>query len=72
MQVRFFNESDGKCFSKMADGCACLNRINRGCGTYRCEFYKPQGCEDWVRLDTKYMVRLYAPEELGESRYGKN
>ena len=72
MLARFFYESDGKCFSKLSDGCACLNGINKGCGTYRCKFYKPTECKDWVRLDTKYMVRLYAPEELGEYRYGKN
>lgn len=72
MLARFFYESDGRCFAKIADGCSCLNRCSKLCGTYNCPFYKPQSCEDWVRLDTKYMVRLFAPEELGGHEYGKN
>lgn len=72
MQIRFFWESDGRCFAMMADGCACLNGLNERCGTYLCPFYKPTGCKDWVRLDTRAMVRLFVPEELGERTWEKS
>lgn len=65
MQVRFFHESDGKCFAKMIGGCAIYGEeCGNKCGTYLCKWYKPQGCKDWVRLDDRYTVRLYPPEEL--------
>lgn len=55
--------SDGRCFAKLVEGCAVLCMQEKGCGTYRCKFYKPKDCKDWVRLNDGVTVRLYAPEE---------
>lgn len=65
MQIRLFDESDGKCFAKMRNGCSALKGQHPMCGTYRCCFYKPDGCADWIRLDTRNMVRLFMPEDVG-------
>lgn len=69
MQIRWFYESDGRCFAQTADGCSALMGVHGKCGTYLCPLYKPVGCRDWVRLDTRHVVRLYAPEEV---EYGKD
>ena len=66
MLIKMFNESDGKCFALMCDGCLALNDCEIGCGTYRCKWYKPMDCKDWIRLDTRNMARMFAPEEFGE------
>lgn len=58
-----FYEKDGQCFARMVGGCS-LGRVDGHCGTYRCPFYKPKDCKDWIRMDTKYAVFLYAPEEV--------
>ena len=65
MQVRLFYESDGKCFAKVGNGCAIYGeKCSNKCGTYLCKWYKPDGCKDWVRLDGRYSVKLYPPEDL--------
>lgn len=33
--------------------------------TYDCPFYKPQGCEDWIKLEKGEEIWLIPPEELG-------
>ena len=55
-----------KCFADLYGGCAILTDNSR-CG-YRCPFYKPIGCEDWVRLETKNEIFLIPPEELTKER----
>ncbi len=69
MQIRFFYESDGKCFARFTKGCAIRTKMHPKCGTYLCELYKPMGCKDWVRIDTRRYVQMYAPEEVS---YGKD
>ena len=54
-----------KCFAELYGGCAILTDNSR-CG-YRCPFYKPTGCEDWVRLETKNEIFLIPPEECKRS-----
>lgn len=65
MQIRQLWESDGKCFANKGGNCTVTSdQIDGLCGTYRCEFYKPDGCTDWLRIDTKRMVKMYPPEEV--------
>lgn len=71
MQIRHKYESDGKCFAKLVGGCQIFGTCAKDCGTYLCNFYKPQGCKDWVRHDSKNgLVRLFPPEEVKE--YGQD
>lgn len=46
-------------------GCRILIRAHEGCGSYRCPFYKPKDCKDWVRVDDRMGVNLIPPEDLG-------
>lgn len=62
-------EVTGPCFAtigyKEKSGCRLLIRSHKGCGSYKCPFYKPQGCKDWVRIDDRMGVNLIPPEDLG-------
>lgn len=49
------------CFAKMDTGCKILTTDCTG----RCDFYKPKGCEDWVRRERDGEVWLIPPEEYG-------
>lgn len=69
MRVRYFEESDGKCFARFTKGCAIRTKMHPKCGTYLCEFYKPMGCKDWLKIETDHMVMLFSPEEVS---YGKD
>lgn len=55
-----------KCFASLYGGCAILTKLE-DCG-YRCPFYKPIGCEDWVRYETKDQIFLISPEEYERSK----
>ena len=50
---------------KESSGCRVLIRMHEGCGSYRCPFYKPRDCRDWVRIEDKMGVNLIPPEDLG-------
>ncbi len=58
---------DEACFASIGrkNGCRILMKTQPDCGTYRCPFYKPQGCRDWVRIDDMMGVNLIPPEDLG-------
>ena len=59
-------ESTDKCFAIWAGVCSILtDKIKDDC-TPQCPFYKPQGCEDWVRRKVKEKVWLIPPEEYAE------
>lgn len=64
MEMRWYEESDGVCFAVMTDGCSALKGVHPKCGTYRCPFYKPKDCQDWVRKDARSAVYLLMPEEV--------
>ena len=70
MLERKYCETDGRCFAdkivfELADGgCEAMFERHPDCGTYNCPFYKPQGCEDWIKLEHKDRVEMYTPEEL--------
>lgn len=72
MRRAYIEESDSVCFARRHSFCECLSEIHRGCGTYRCPFYKPLGCEDWLRIDDGYFVNMYMPEEFEFREYGKD
>lgn len=65
MRIKFKDESDGKCFANMRDGCAVMGSKApmTGCNSYRCPFYKPSGCEDWMRIEKSASISLIPPEE---------
>ena len=48
-------------------GCRALILPHKNCGDYRCPFYKPVGCKDWVRIEDRQGINLIPPEEA----YGK-
>ena len=57
---------DERCFAKIGDGCAIKNGVIN-CSP-KCPFYKPRGCEDWVRRETKYEILLIPPEDYEKER----
>ena len=56
-----------KCFARTYDGCVVLSVIQPQCSP-KCPFYKPIGCTDWVRVDTRNQIFLIPPEEY-ERKY---
>lgn len=70
MLKRKVRDTDGDCFAKcekreQPNECVALQeRLVTECGTYGCPFYKPLGCEDWIRLEEDGEIHLYAPEEV--------
>lgn len=51
---------DERCYAVCMGECTILNTL-MPCD-YKCPFYKPTGCKDWVRVKD----RLYTPEEFEE------
>lgn len=51
---------------KTTSGCRVLSKQIEGCGTYKCPFYKPRNCKDWVRIEDRMGVNIIPPEDLGE------
>ena len=50
-----------KCFALTDAGCKILTTKCEG--KERCKWYKPKGCEDWVRSERGDEVWLIPPEE---------
>jgi len=50
-----------RCFAQLNGKCLIL--IRKQCAG--CRFYKPAGCEDWVRAERNGKVLLIPPEEYG-------
>lgn len=48
--------------------CSALTTVDKNCGSYRCPFYKPDGCKDWVRIEDEDGCSLIPPEEYYEER----
>lgn len=71
MQRRKYKDTDGKCFADKAEECTVLGKKQLWCGTYRCPFYKPNGCRDWVRVETAKYVIMFAPEEYNDGKENK-
>lgn len=60
---------DEKCWAEGKHGCKALKIPHEDCGSYKCPFYKPEGCEDWIRseIDGEQVLKIpksYEPEKL--------
>lgn len=63
------SEAKDRCFARLRSGnCMILSR-QENCNP-KCAFYKPEGCEDWVRYENKNGIWLIPPEELLKKRKG--
>jgi len=52
------------CFAKTSLGiCRIFGILRDDCGSYKCPFYKPDGCKAWVRIEDRTGVNLIPPEE---------
>ena len=55
------------CFASIGNnniyGCRVLDITDLNCGTYKCPFYKPKGCKDWVRIEDERGINIIPPEE---------
>jgi hypothetical protein len=52
------------CFAQMHNGCKVLTTECEG--KRKCPFFKPEGCEDWIRVERNGKVWLVPPEEYYE------
>lgn len=56
-------DCEDKCFALWSGYCSILtDKIKDDC-TPQCPFYKPQGCEDWIRRERHGQIWLITPEE---------
>ncbi len=58
---------DEKCFARLKSGCSVLSRSDIEC-TPQCKFYKPVGCEDWIRREVNGEIWVIPPEEYERSK----
>ena len=59
-----------RCFAKGNKGCQILSVLKPDCNP-KCPFYKPTGCEDWVRRERGDEIWLIPPDEYGAERAAK-
>ena len=57
-------ERHSKCCADRIEKCDAL--VRKDC--YRCRFYKPVDCEDWIRLDKDGHTYLIEPENYEKER----
>lgn len=59
----------GDCWAKLRGACSAMRKLeDKVCGTHECPYYKPKGCEDWIRVEDKQGINLIPPEEYYEAR----
>lgn len=52
------------CYAEMVhDGCRALSEKSKYCRSWKCPFYKPEGCKEWVRVEDKQGINIVPPEE---------
>ena len=56
-------DSKEKCFAKWQGGCSIRVDYHPQICFPKCPFYKPQGCEDWVRREVRKKIWLIPPDE---------
>ena len=56
-----------KCFARLQRGCSVLSRSDPECSP-QCSFYKPAGCEDWIRKEKNGEIWIIPPEEYERSK----
>ena len=44
--------------------CRVFGQLRKECGTYKCSFYKPKGCKDWIRITDRTGTNLIPPEDV--------
>ena len=44
------------------NGCRVLREMSKTCN-FKCPFYKPQGCKDWIRVEEGHDISIVPPEE---------
>lgn len=60
---------DEPCFAlTVTKACRALSKQSKECGTYKCPFYKPAICKNWVRVEDRQGINLVPPEEYGGVR----
>ena len=52
------------CYAMGKFGCTVLNERFEHCGTYKCHFYKPVNCKNWIRIEDRTGINLIPPEEF--------
>ena len=59
----------GECWGLLRNTCTVMRKLDKKtCGTYECPYYKPEDCEDWIRVEDKQGVNLIPPEEYYSAR----
>ena len=57
-----------RCFAMDEGICDAMTIKQKHCGTWKCPFYKPEGCKEWIRLEDEYGINLIPPEEANWGR----
>lgn len=63
MIKRKYADRDGRCFADWTGECSTMVERDRNCGSYKCPFYKPLDCEEWIKIEKEDHVEFYTPEE---------
>ena len=58
--------TDEPCFAKSRYGNCTLLVIQAEKCCYKCPFYKPDGCKDWIRVEDYQGANLIPPEEFAK------
>lgn len=53
--------------NKEVTGCRLLHKMPKSCN-YKCPFYKPKDCKDWVRVEEGHYITIVPPEEYYKYR----
>lgn len=62
---REYSDGDGTCFAaSVFNECMLMGGYDEYCGSYKCPFYKPFGCKDWIKIEDRDGVSLYPPEDV--------
>ena len=56
-----------RCVNLKIGGCAVLCKAEPQCN-YKCPFYKPEGCRDWIRVEDRDGIAVVPPEEYYEKQ----
>lgn len=53
--------------NRQTSGCRLLHQMPKACN-YKCPFYKPKDCREWIRVEDKNGCNLVPPEEYEKYR----
>lgn len=68
------SDCNERCFGYIRGECI-ITTMNANCSP-QCPFYKPEGCEDWIRREVNGEIWIIPPEEYApyaekKNRFGK-